>query len=73
LEPAVTAVPTETKSAALRFVLARLKEGSTLRGAIMILSAAGIVLRPEVSDAIVAVGMALAGLFGVLLPDMPTE
>lgn len=71
----MTAVPTETKTknAVLRFVLARLKEGSTLRGAIMILSAAGIVLRPEVSDAIVAVGMALAGLFGVLLPDMPAE
>jgi hypothetical protein len=69
----MTAVPTESKSKVWRFVLARLGEASTIRGLLMCATAAGIVLRPEVSDAIVAVGMALAGLFGVLLPDMPAE
>jgi hypothetical protein len=69
----MTAVPTETKSAMLRFVLARLGEASTLRGMLMILTAAGVALKPEVADAIVAVGIALAGLVGVLMPDAPAE
>lgn len=66
----MTAVPTDKpKSRAWRFVLARLGEASTLRGFLMILTAAGVVLKPEVSDAIVAAGIALAGLVGVILPD----
>jgi hypothetical protein len=55
----------------MRFIVARLSEASTLRGLLMILTAAGIALRPEVSDAIVAFGIALAGLVGVLTPDTP--
>lgn len=58
------------KSKTTRFILARLSEASTLRGFLMILTAAGVALKPEVSDAIVAVGIALAGLVGVLLPDV---
>lgn len=56
-------------SRAWRYILARLKEGSTLRGILMLLTAAGVALKPEVSDAIVSVGIALAGLAGVVLPD----
>jgi len=54
---------------ALKFVLARAAEGSSWRGAIFILSSLGVVLKPEVSAAIIAVGMAVSGLIGVLVPD----
>jgi hypothetical protein len=54
---------------ALKFVVARLSEASTIRGGLYLLMAAGLTLRPEVSDAIVTFGLGLAGLFGVLLPD----
>lgn len=53
-----------------RFVVARLKEASTYRGLMLILTALGVALRPEVADAIITVGVALAGLAGVLLPDV---
>jgi hypothetical protein len=56
-----------------RFLLARLSESSTIRGGILLLSAAGMTLKPEEADAIVALGLALAGLFGVLLPDTAAE
>lgn len=52
-----------------KFAVARLGEASTLRGAILLLSAVGITLRPELQDAIVALGLAVAGLLGVVLPD----
>jgi hypothetical protein len=43
---------------------------STWRGVVMILSACGIALRPDVAEAITAAGMALVGLLGVLTgPD----
>lgn len=52
-----------------RFLLARLSEGSTYRGAMLILTAMGVALRPEVAAAITAFGMAAAGLLGIVLPD----
>lgn len=52
-----------------KFVVARLSEPSSIRGAIMLLTACGITLRPELQDAIITAGLALAGLFGVVLPD----
>jgi hypothetical protein len=52
-----------------RFVVARLKEASTYRGLMLIFTALGVVLRPEVAEAIITVGVALAGLAGVLMPD----
>jgi hypothetical protein len=55
-----------------KFAAARLGEGSSIRGAILLLSAVGITLRPELQDAIVAAGLALAGLVGVLVPDTAT-
>jgi hypothetical protein len=45
---------------------------STWRGLTMIASACGIALRPDVATAIVAAGMAISGLIGVLAgPDAP--
>jgi hypothetical protein len=35
------------------------------------LTALGVVLRPEVGEALIAVGLAVSGLIGVLLPDAP--
>lgn len=68
----MTAVPTD-KNVMLRFVIARLKEASTYRGIALVLTGLGIAYRPEIGDAIMAAGMALAGLFGVLLPDTAAE
>jgi hypothetical protein len=70
--PTVTAEPLTTagtKSKTLRFIVARFREASTYRGLMLILTGLGVALRPEVGEAIVACGMAAAGLIGVLLPD----
>lgn len=59
----------EIKGKTFRFVIARLREASTYRGAMLILTALGVAFKPEVGEAIVVFGMGLAGLLGVLLPD----
>jgi hypothetical protein len=46
-----------------------LSQPSAWRGLIFIGSSVGLVLNPELQNAIVAAGMALAGLVGVLVPD----
>lgn len=46
--------------------LARLREPSTWRGIVWILTAAGVSLSPELWETITAVGMAVAGLIGVI-------
>ena len=50
------------------YVLARLKEPSTWRGVIYMLTALGVPMAPALADAIIAVGLALAGLIGVVTP-----
>ena len=42
---------------------------SELAGAIMLLTAVGLKITPEMADAIISVGIAVAGLVGMLLPD----
>ncbi len=51
--------------------LARLREPSTWRGLVWLATVAGLSLRPDQMEAIVTVGMALAGLLGVFLRDEP--
>ncbi len=51
------------------FFLTRLREASTWRGIVMLISAAGITLSPEQAAAIIAAGMAVVGLIGVFTPD----
>jgi hypothetical protein len=46
-----------------------LSQPSAWRGLLFIGTSVGIVLRPELQNAIVAAGMALAGLIGVVVPD----
>ena len=51
------------------YVVNRAKEASTWRGIIMLLTAVGLKITPEMADAIISVGIAVAGLVGMLLPD----
>ena len=53
----------------IEYVLARLKEASTWRGLIGLLTAAGISISPELLDKIVAAGMALMGVIGMFFKD----
>jgi len=51
------------------YLLARIREASTWRGAIFFATALGIPIAPALADAIITAGLALAGLVGVLIPD----
>jgi hypothetical protein len=51
------------------FILARAKEPSTWRGFFLFLAAAGVPIAPQMADAIIATGLAVAGLIGVVTPD----
>ena len=53
----------------MNWMLRRLREPSTWRGLVWLATVAGLSLRPEQAEAIVTVGMALAGLLGVFLAD----
>lgn len=53
----------------LAYLYGRLKEASTWRGVLAILTAAGVTLQPEQQNAIVAAGLSLIGLVGVFFSD----
>ena len=55
----------------MNWMIARLRENSTWRGIIWLLTVAGLSLRPDQAEAIITVGMAVAGLLGVFLADEP--
>lgn len=46
-----------------------LSQPSAWRGLLFIGTSVGLVLKPELQNAIIAAGMALAGLIGVVIPD----
>lgn len=48
------------------WVIDRLNEPSTWRGLIGLLTAAGIMLSPELSSAIIAAGLGLVGLINII-------
>ena len=52
-----------------QYILDRAKEPSTWRGLILVLTALGVPLAPALSEAIIAAGLAIAGLVGVVSPD----
>lgn len=52
-----------------KWILDRLDEPSTWRGAIMIVTAAGVPVNPVYAEYIIAIGMAVSGLIGVLTTD----
>ena len=51
------------------YLLERMREPSTWRGIIMLLTAIGVPVAPALADAIISVGLAVAGLIGVATPD----
>ncbi len=53
----------------MAYIIARLKEASTWRGLIAIVTSFGIAISPELTAAIVATGLALMGLIGAIFPD----
>ena len=53
----------------VRYIFERMKEPSTWRGVAALVSAAGIALTPEQTEAIVAAGLAVIGLIGAICPD----
>ena len=58
-----------TKASLKSYLFARLKEASTYRGIIIVITAFGVSLSQEQSQAILTIGLGIAGLFGALSPD----
>jgi hypothetical protein len=54
---------------AFKFVVARLGEISTWKGAFLLLTAAGATVHPELQNAIITIGLAVVGALGVVVPD----
>lgn len=52
-----------------RYAAAQLREPSTWRGLIYMLTSFGVAFSPEQTAAIVAFGFAVAGLIAVFVPD----
>lgn len=55
----------------VNYFLARLKEPSTWRGIVLLISALGVAMKPELAEAIIALGLALAGGVAAVSPDKP--
>ena len=53
----------------IAFIRARAKEASTWRGLILVLTAFGVEVSPEMSEEIVKLGLALAGVIGLVTKD----
>ena len=51
------------------YLLARLQESTTWRGIILIATAAGVHLSPELQNTIISAGIGLAGLVAVLTEE----
>ena len=54
-----------------QYLLERMKEASTWRGIIYVLTAAGVPVAPAMAEQIIAAGMAVAGVIGILSKDKP--
>ncbi|CAK0771292.1 conserved hypothetical protein [Gammaproteobacteria bacterium] len=52
-----------------KFIKERLHEASTLRGAVMFVTAVGLTISTQQQDAIVALGLAVSGFIGAFFPD----
>lgn len=53
----------------MQYIIARLKEASTWRGIALVLTAFGLHIAPEMQEAVISVGVSIAGLIGVVFPD----
>lgn len=50
-------------------IIRLLKEGSTWRGVVLLLTAIGVQIKPDLQAAIISLGLSVAGLLGVIVPD----
>lgn len=53
----------------IQYLLERAKEASTWRGVVLLATAAGVNVAPELANAVVTFGIGLAGLLGVITKD----
>lgn len=51
------------------YLLQRMKEPSTWRGLILVATSAGVFVSSALAEDIIAVGVGVAGILGVVLPD----
>lgn len=51
------------------YILERAKEPSTWRGAILLATAGGVNIAPDLANAVISFGIATAGLVGVITKD----
>lgn len=56
----------------LDYILDRLQEPSTWRGIVLLLTALGVSFSPDAQEAIISVGLSIAGLIGILTKDQKT-
>ncbi len=54
----------------MNYLIERLKEASTWRGIIAIVTSFGVALSPDQIEAIVAAGLATMGVVGAFFPDV---
>lgn len=52
-----------------RYLIERAKEPSTWRGLVLLLTALGVPIAPDLVEPIVSVGLATTGLIGVITAD----
>jgi hypothetical protein len=53
----------------LQFILERGKEASTWRGLVALVTAVGVTISPELAEAVIALGLAVIGVLGVVTTD----
>lgn len=51
------------------YILARLREPSTWRGIMLVLTSCGVGIHPDMADQIIAAGVGLAGIVGIVTAD----
>lgn len=52
-----------------QYLVERMKEPSTWRGIILLLTAIGVPIAPELQSVIISAGLGVAGLIGAVTPD----
>ena len=57
----------------MKYIIDRLKEPSSWRGLVMIATAFGVSVNPELLPSIIAAGTGLAGIIGVVFKDKGAE
>jgi hypothetical protein len=77
IAPVAAAAPKRGYARVLRAVISFARnqgtQASTYRGIVMLLTACGVYLKPEMVAAITAAGMGLSGAIAVLFPDTSTD